>query len=98
MKPAERPKFSPKSVVPSFKPSDGKLDDFFFIHKEDPEDVLQLILELVKDRIPNRFGYDPVDDVQVLTPMHKGTVGAGNLNAQLQDVLNPSENAVTRWG
>ena len=57
-----------------------------------------MILELVKDRIPNRFGYDPVDDVQVLTPMHKGTVGAGNLNAQLQDVLNPSENAVTRWG
>jgi exodeoxyribonuclease V alpha subunit len=85
-------------VVPSFKPSDGELDDFFFIHKEDPEEVLQLILELVKDRIPNRFRYDPIDDIQVLTPMHKGTVGAGNLNAQLQNVLNPSEDAVSRWG
>jgi exodeoxyribonuclease V alpha subunit len=85
-------------VVPSFKPSDGELDDFFFIYREEPEEVLELILELVKDRIPNRFGFDPIDDIQVLTPMHKGTVGAGNLNAQLQDVLNPSENAVTRWG
>ena len=85
-------------VVPSFKPSDGELNDFFFIHKEDPEEVVQLILELVKDRIPSRFGFDPVDNVQVLTPMHKGTVGAENLNAQLQNVLNPSENDVTRWG
>ena len=85
-------------VVPSFKPSEGELDDFFFIHKEEPEEVLQLILELVKDRIPNRFGFDPIDDVQVLAPMHKGTVGAGNLNAQLQNLLNPSETEVTRWG
>jgi exodeoxyribonuclease V alpha subunit len=84
--------------VPSFKISNGELNDFFFIEKEEPEDVLQLILELVKDRIPNRFGFDPIDDIQVLTPMHKGAVGAGNLNAQLQDVLNPSENSVTRWG
>ena len=85
-------------VVPSFKPSDEELNDFFFIHKEDPEEVLQLILELVKDRIPNRFGFDPIDDIQVLTPMHKGTIGAGNLNTQLQEMLNPSENSVSRWG
>ena len=85
-------------VVPSFKPSDGDLNDFFFIYKEEPEEILELILELVKNRIPDRFGYDPIDDIQVLTPMHKGTIGAGNLNARLQDMLNPSKNSVNRWG
>ncbi len=85
-------------IVPSFNPSAGQLDDFFFIRKEEPEEVLELILELVKNRIPERFGFDPVDDIQVLTPMHKGSIGAGNLNARLQDVLNPSGNGVSRFG
>jgi len=85
-------------IVPSFKPAEGELDDFYFIQREEPEEVLQVILELLKDRIPNRFGFDPIDDIQVLTPMHKGTVGAGNLNAELQNELNPSEDGVTRWG
>jgi exodeoxyribonuclease V alpha subunit len=61
-------------------------------------EVSKLILELVKDRIPSRFGFDPIDDIQVLTPMHKGTVGAGNLNTQLQEALNPSKQGVTRGG
>lgn len=85
-------------IVPSFKPAEGELDDFFFVQREEPEEVLNLILDLVKDRIPNKFGFDPIDDIQVLTPMHKGTVGAGNLNSQLQDILNPSGNDVTRGG
>jgi exodeoxyribonuclease V alpha subunit len=85
-------------IVPSFKPAEGELDDFYFIQREEPEEVLQVILELLKDRIPNRFGFDPIDDIQVLTPMHKGTVGAGNLNAELQNELNPSGDDVTRWG
>ncbi|MGA2228098.1 MAG: AAA family ATPase, partial [Syntrophobacteraceae bacterium] len=76
-------------IVPSFKPAEGELDDFYFIQREEPEEVLQVILELLKERIPNRFGFDPIDDIQVLTPMHKGTVGAGNLNAELQKELNP---------
>jgi exodeoxyribonuclease V alpha subunit len=85
-------------IVPSFKSTEGELDDFYFIQREEPEDVLKLILDLVKDRIPDKFGFDPIDDIQVLTPMHKGTVGAGNLNSQLQDMLNPSESDVTRGG
>lgn len=85
-------------IVPSFNPSAGQLDDFFFIRKEEPEEVLELILELVKTRIPDRFGFDPVDDIQVLTPMHKGSIGAGNLNTRLQDALNPSGNGVSRFG
>ncbi|MFP4347867.1 MAG: ATP-dependent RecD-like DNA helicase [Thermodesulfobacteriota bacterium] len=71
-------------------------NDFFFIQKEEPEAVLDILLRLVGERIPRRFGYDPVDDVQVLTPMHKGRVGAGNLNAELQGALNPEGEAVVR--
>jgi exodeoxyribonuclease V alpha subunit len=83
-------------VIPSFKPSKQKLDDFYFIEQDDPEEVLKIILDLIKNRIPHRFGFDPVDDIQVLSPMHKGTVGAGNLNVELQKELNPSEEGVIR--
>ncbi|MGB5745399.1 MAG: ATP-dependent RecD-like DNA helicase [Desulfobacterales bacterium] len=71
-------------------------NDFYFIEQEDPDRVLDIILELSKKRIPQRFGFDPVDDIQVLTPMHRGSVGAGNLNHQLQAALNPGEGGVTR--
>jgi exodeoxyribonuclease V alpha subunit len=74
----------------------GPEDDFYFIEQEDPERVLSIILELTKERIPTRFGLDPVDDIQVLTPMHKGTVGAGNLNVELQKALNPGEDGLVR--
>lgn len=71
-------------------------NDFYFIPKEDPEAVLEILLRLVKERIPQRFGYDSVDDVQVLTPMHRGVVGAGNLNSELQRALNPEGSSVVR--
>ena len=70
-------------------------NDFYFIEQEDPEKVLDIILELAKNRIPRRFGFDPVDDIQILAPMHRGIVGAGNLNRQLQAALNPGEGGVT---
>jgi exodeoxyribonuclease V alpha subunit len=85
-------------IFPSLKPSGQKLDDFYFLEQDDPEEVLRIILELAKDRIPKRFGLDALDDIQVLTPMHKGVVGAGNLNVELQKVLNPGEVEVTRGG
>lgn len=82
-------------ILPSLGRS-GPKDDFYFIEQEDPERVLSIILELTKDRIPTRFRLDPVDDIQVLTPMHKGTVGAGNLNVELQKALNPGEYGLVR--
>ncbi|MCJ7617624.1 MAG: ATP-dependent RecD-like DNA helicase, partial [Desulfobacterales bacterium] len=85
-------------IIPDFKtptPSDYT-NDFYFIQQEDPEKVLEIILELLKDRIPRRFNFDPVDDIQVLTPMHRGVVGAGNLNEKLQEALNPGENIIIR--
>jgi len=85
-------------IIPSFKapvPS-GSTNDFYFIQQEDPEKVLEIILELTRERIPRRFNFDPVDDIQVLTPMHRGVVGAGNLNDKLQETLNPGEDIVMR--
>jgi len=82
-------------IVPTFE-NDDPGNDFYFIQQEDPEKVLEIILELTKERIPGRFGLDPIDDIQVLTPMHKGTVGAGNLNTQLQKILNPVQEEITR--
>ena len=69
-------------------------NDFYFIQQEDPAKVLEIILELASSRIPQRFGFDPLEDIQVLTPMHKGVVGAVNLNHRLQEVLNPGNRAV----
>lgn len=85
-------------VMPVLKSPGGKREDFYFIQKENPEEVLKLILELVTDRIPKRFKLHPVDDIQVLTPMHRGTVGAENLNLALRQTLNPREDGVTRGG
>ncbi len=65
--------------------------DFYFIEQEDPEKVLELILTLISERIPRRFGLDPMDDIQVLSPMHRGVVGTENLNRQLQKTLNPQQ-------
>ena len=79
----------------SIRPADPQTD-FYFIEQEDPERVVDIILELTKNRIPERFGFDPVEDIQVLTPMHRGSVGAGHLNEQLQAALNPGEGGVTR--
>ncbi|NOQ19127.1 MAG: ATP-dependent RecD-like DNA helicase, partial [Desulfobacterales bacterium] len=82
-------------ILPVFENHEAG-NDFYFIQQEDPEKVLEIILELTKTRIPRRFDLDPVDDIQVLTPMHKGIVGSGNLNMALQESLNPSQEMITR--
>lgn len=82
-------------ILPPFKPVQPG-DDFYFIEQENPEEVLKIILELTKERIPRHFRLDPIDDIQVLTPMHRGTVGAGNLNTELQKTLNPGKDMITR--
>ncbi|AMK11696.1 MAG: ATP-dependent RecD-like DNA helicase [Pseudodesulfovibrio sp.] len=63
--------------------------DFFWIPQEDPAKVQRLILDSVCERIPERYGLDPLRDIQVLTPMHKGDVGTQALNTALQARLNP---------
>ncbi len=68
---------------------EGADSDFYFIERTEPEAILATLKDLVVHRIPQRFGLDPVDDVQVLSPMHKGLLGAARLNADLQALLNP---------
>lgn len=63
--------------------------DFFHFASEDNEAVADQVVDIVANRIPARFGLDPVRDVQVLTPMHRGGPGAGNLNLKLQEALTP---------
>ena len=85
-----------RGLLPQLKSPESKLDDFYFIEQESPEEAVKIIVELAKERIPRRFDFDPLEDIQILTPMHKGVVGATNLNSQLQQVFNPSKLEVTR--
>jgi exodeoxyribonuclease V alpha subunit len=64
--------------------------DFYFIERDDPDTARQTIVDLVAERIPNRFGFDAIGDVQVLAPMHRGELGTGALNRALQERLNPA--------
>ena len=67
----------------------GQAQDFYFLPEEDPAQLQQLIVDLANRRLPARYGLDPLADIQVLTPMHRGPIGAGQLNAALQAALNP---------
>ena len=67
----------------------GEADrNFFFIEEEDPEEITELICSLIADRLPQHYNYHPIDDIQLLCPMRRGTLGTENLNRRLQEVLN----------
>jgi exodeoxyribonuclease V alpha subunit len=68
--------------------------DFFLAERGRPEEVLATLVDLVTRRIPARFGLDPVDEIQVLSPMNRGLLGTDNLNQVLREILNPSGRAV----
>jgi len=85
-----------RGVIPQLDASGREPTDFYFIQKEEPQEALNFIIELVSGRIRKAFGFDSFDDVQVLTPMNRGTVGTSNLNIELQKVLNPREDGITR--
>ncbi|MCB1194543.1 ATP-dependent RecD-like DNA helicase [bacterium] len=70
-------------------------DDFYFVEKENPDEILAIIKKLLTERIPSKFGMHPMRDVQVLSPMRKGVLGIDNLNAVLQQLLNPSRESVS---
>jgi exodeoxyribonuclease V alpha subunit len=87
-----------EGLFPYISSADEDRQDFYFIEKDDPEEVLQVLIKLCRERIPARFRLDPVEDVQVLSPMHRGTVGAQRLNAALQEALNPQKQVLERAG
>ena len=75
-----------------------ELLDFYFIEQEDPEKIVATIKELCCTRIPQRFNLNPMSEIQVLTPMHRGILGTSNLNTVLQKALNPTKETVERMG
>ncbi len=78
--------------------SPDNLSDFYFIAQDNPDLIMQTVAELLTNRIPSRFGFNPLADIQVLTPMRKSQLGTENLNAFLQEKLNPKGIEIERFG
>ncbi len=68
----------------------GADQDFYFVEREEPEQIANTLLDLVQRRIPNKFKLDPIRDIQVLAPMNRGSLGIRELNVRLQAELNPA--------
>ena len=87
-----------QGVIPDLRKPEAQ-SDFYFVEADDSETAVARIIELVRTRIPRRFGLDPIRDIQVLCPMNRGGVGARSLNVELQAALNPAgERKVERFG
>lgn len=80
------------------QPSAGKNTDFYWIEQEDPEKAVQQIVTMAVHRIPAKFGFDPMSDIQILTPMNRGECGVTNLNIALQGVLNGGDKPTVHIG
>ena len=76
----------------------GTPTDFYFLPSDNPDQILKRVVELVSVRIPRTFRFDPLNDVQVLSPMRKNQLGCDNLNLVLQQTLNPRGASVQRYG
>ncbi|HLB52265.1 MAG TPA: ATP-binding domain-containing protein, partial [Chlamydiales bacterium] len=72
--------------------------DFHYTEAEAPEAILQILLQLVTQELPQRFGFHPIEDIQVLSPMKKGVIGVEWLNQTLQNALNPSHQPLLKGG
>ncbi len=81
------------------KTEGSELSDFYFIPASSPEEIYTKLMQVITERVPKRFGLHPVKDVQVLTPMNRGGLGARTLNIELQKALNEkAEPKITRFG
>ena len=90
-----------RGVMPELAAPTGALSDFIFVEAADPEDAAAKVVKVVSERIPARFGFNAIRDVQVLCPMNRGGVGARSLNLDLQTALNPQRQdqpVVERFG
>jgi len=88
-----------KGVFPITPPGEDKLLDFYLIKTSQGENLFNKAIALITDRIPKKFGFDPLHDIQVLCPMQQGGSGTHSFNIALQKVLNPpSENSLERHG
>lgn len=83
-------------IIPPIK--DGEVSDFMLVEREDPASAVDAIKKLVQVQIPSKFGFDARADIQVITPMHRGLLGAQNMNRELQNLLNPRGRGIERSG
>ena len=87
-----------QGMLPNLQPPKEE-SDFYFIEAEHGDDIINKIITMIKDRIPERFNLNPVHDIQLLCPMQRGGVGARSLNVELQKVLNPNySNGILKFG
>ncbi|MFC1681061.1 ATP-dependent RecD-like DNA helicase, partial [Pseudomonadota bacterium] len=86
--------------MPNLEVSRNGDSDFYFVEAHDPEEGVSKIVEIVKNRLPKRFGFDAIREVQVLCPMNRGGLGARALNVELQKALNPAggDDFIERFG
>jgi exodeoxyribonuclease V alpha subunit len=75
--------------MPEFSPK-GSDSDFFFVDRDEPDQIAATLVEMVKTRIPAKFRLDPIRDIQVLCPMNRGSLGIRELNVRLHNELNPA--------
>jgi exodeoxyribonuclease V alpha subunit len=66
----------------------NKSSDFFLFQKEEPSECAEMVVDIVKNRLPDKFGYHPIEDIQVIAPMYRGPAGVHALNEMLQQALN----------
>ena len=78
-----------EGLLPELPAKNSAESDFYLIQRDDPERIVETLVDLVKKRIPAKFKLDPLRDIQVLTPMNRGSLGVRELNASLQEALNP---------
>lgn len=78
-----------RGELPELEQRDSS-SDFFFINRQQPEDIVRTLEHLVTERIPGGFGFDPRTEIQILTPMRRGLLGTESLNRKLQQLLNPA--------
>ena len=96
------PDLSRKQPQPAAAPRGKRLlprddyGDFLFVEEEDPARITRLILELCSKKLPERYGYRPLQDIQVITPIYRGELGVDNLNQLLQERLNPGSGGLPR--
>jgi len=84
-------------VLPQ-KHTPGEPTDFYLFSEEDPENLPDRVIDLVTQKIPNRFGFSPRTDIQVLAPMRKGSIGAEMLSQRLQAIYHPNHDSALLFG
>jgi exodeoxyribonuclease V alpha subunit len=87
-----------RGIIPKLQ-GYGLDSDFFFLEANEPEEALNLIIDLTTRRLPEKLGLNPLNDIQILSPMARGMVGARTLNLELQKALNPpNDHSLQKFG